>query len=117
MNIQYLDTGKRMSQATIHAGTVYTAGQVAGDPSADAAGQTRQILEAIDALLKSAGTSREHLLSTTVWLADMADFEAMNGVWDEWVVQGRAPTRACVESRLAGPQWKVEIRVTAALPE
>lgn len=117
MSIQHLDAGTRMSQATIHAGTVYTAGQVASDASADAAGQTRQILAAIDALLERAGTSREHLLSATIWVADMADFDAMNGAWDAWVNPGRPPVRACVEAKLAKPEWKVEIMVTAALPE
>lgn len=117
MSIQHLDAGARMSQATIHASTVYTAGQVASDTRADAAGQTRQILAAIDALLERAGTSSEHLLSATIWLADMADFDAMNSAWDAWVAPGHPPVRACVQAGLAKPEWKVEIMVSAALPE
>lgn len=117
MTIKYLESGARMSQVTIHSGTVYTAGQVASDTSADAAGQTQQILDGLDRLLKEAGTDKSQLLSATIWLADLADFAGMNSAWDKWVTSGRTPARACVEARLAKPEWKVEIMVVAALPE
>ena len=117
MTINYLTTGPRMSQVVIHGNTVYTAGQVATDSSADATGQTQQILAGLDQLLSEAGTDKGHLLSATIWVADMADFDAMNVAWDAWVVPGRTPARACVEAKLAKPEWKVEIMVTAALPE
>lgn len=106
-----------MSQVTIHNGTVYTAGQVATDASADAGAQTQQILDGLDSLLAKAGTDKSHLLSATIWVADMADFDAMNSAWDAWVTPGHTPARACVEARLAKPDWKVEIMVIAALPE
>jgi enamine deaminase RidA (YjgF/YER057c/UK114 family) len=115
MAIKYLKSGKRMSQVTIHAGTVYLAGQVADDTSVDTAGQTQQILNNLEQLLAEAGTDKSHLLSATIWLTDMADFGAMNSAWDAWVTPGRAPARACVEARLARPEWKVEIMVVAAL--
>ncbi len=57
------------------------------------------------------------MLSATVWLARIADFDAMNAVWDAWVPAGHAPARACVESRLARPDILVEIRVIAALEQ
>lgn len=117
MSIKYLHSNHRMSQATIHKDTVYLAGQVASDPSADTRGQTEQILAGIDALLAEAGTSKENLVSATIWLADMSEFAEMNVAWDAWVVPGRPPVRACVESNLAGPAWKVEIMVIAVLPE
>lgn len=117
MAIKYLVTGPRMSQVTVHGNTVYTAGQVATDASADATGQTQQILAGLDNLLAEAGTDKGHLLSATIWVADMADFAGMNTAWDAWVVPGRTPARACVEAKLAKPEWKVEIMVTAALPE
>ena len=72
------------------------------------------ILEQIDALLAEAGTDKSQLLSASIWLADMKDFAAMNEVWDAWVVPGETPARACVESRLAAPQFTVEIAVIAA---
>ena len=45
----------------------------------------------------------------------MADFAAMNEVWDAWVPEGHAPARACGEARLARDDLKVEIIVTAAV--
>jgi enamine deaminase RidA (YjgF/YER057c/UK114 family) len=103
-----------MSQAVIHGDTVYLAGQVADDTSADVAGQTRQILAKIDSLLAEAGTDKSKLLSVNVWLSDISTFDQMNSVWDEWVTPGSPPARATVESKLAGPQYKVEIMAVAA---
>ncbi len=113
--IQRLEAGPRMSEATVHGGLVYLAGQVPEDATADIAGQTRQVLEAIDALLAQAGSDRSRILRAQIYLADIADFAGMNAVWDRWVVPGQAPARATVEARLAQPDWKIEIVVTAAL--
>ncbi|MCX7064193.1 MAG: RidA family protein [Proteobacteria bacterium] len=115
MSIKRLHVGPRLSQVAIHGNTVYTAGIVAGDPPADAAGQTRQILASIDGYLAEAGTDKTQLLNVTIWLADIKDFAAMNQVWDAWVPKGNTPPRACVEAKLATPQYKVEIRVLAAI--
>jgi enamine deaminase RidA (YjgF/YER057c/UK114 family) len=104
-----------MSEASVHNGIVYLAGQVADDASADAAGQTRQVLAAIDALLAQAGSDKTRILRAQIFLADIADFAAMNSAWDEWVPAGNAPSRATVEAKLADPAWKVEIVVTAAV--
>ncbi len=116
MSIKRIDVGPRMSQAVIHGNTVYLAGQVAIDaPGKSAAEQTKNILDRIDALLAQAGSDKTKLLSATIWLADMADFAAMNGVWDAWVSAGNTPGRACVESKLAAPQFTVEIGIIAAI--
>lgn len=115
MSIQRIDSGDRMSQAVVHGGIVYTAGQVAQRaPGASAAEQTKDILARIDELLAEAGTDKTKALTANIWLASMDDFAAMNEVWDAWVSPGNAPCRACVESRLAAPQFTVEIAVTAA---
>jgi len=113
MSIERLHPGPRMSQAVIHGGIVYLAGQV-GAPGETATAQTRAILASIDELLAEAGTDRSHLLTATIWLADMADFAAMNVVWEEWIGGANAPTRATGEVRLATPDYRVEIIVTAA---
>ncbi|MGH6695739.1 RidA family protein [Sphingopyxis sp.] len=115
MNIERLHSGPRMSQAVIHGGIVYLAGQV-GAPGEDATAQTRAILASIDKLLAEAGTDRSHLLTAMIWLADMADFAAMNLIWEEWIGGANAPTRATGEVRLATPDYRVEIIVTAARP-
>ncbi|MSU90303.1 RidA family protein [Rhodobacteraceae bacterium 2CG4] len=113
MTISRIGTGPRMSQAVIHGDTVYLAGQV-GSPGADVATQTQECLDKVDGLLAQAGSGRDRLLQVTVWLTDMADFDAMNAVYDAWVVAGATPTRACGESRLASPEYRVEVIAVAA---
>jgi enamine deaminase RidA (YjgF/YER057c/UK114 family) len=115
-SITRLETGPRMSQAVIHGGTVYLAGVVADQPAEkDASAQTANILAKIDALLAKAGTDKTKILSAQIWLADMANFPAMNAHWDAWVAPGHTPARATVEAKLATPDYKVEIMVIAAL--
>lgn len=114
MSIERLHAGPRMSEATIHNGVVYLAGQVAQDPSLDVGAQTRQVLAAIDRLLAEAGSDRSRILQAQVFLADISDFAAMNAVWDAWVPPGHTPARATVEARLAAPEYRVEIKVIAA---
>jgi len=115
MTIERLHAGPRMSQAVVHNGVVYLAGQVAKDPAKDVAEQTREVLASIDSLLAQAGSDKSRMLCATIYLADMADFGTMNGVWDAWVVAGSAPARATVQASLATPKYKVEIMVTAAI--
>ncbi len=114
MSIQRFHVGPRLSEMAVHAGTIYLAGQVADDPTQDIAGQTRQVLAAIDRLLAEAGSDKTRILSTTIYIADMAEFSGMNSVWDSWVVQGGTPPRATVQAKLAKPEYKVEIQVIAA---
>ena len=114
MNIQRFHVGARLSEMAIHNGTVYLAGQVAADTSQDITGQTTQVLGSIDKLLAEAGSDKTRILSTTIYITDMADFPAMNAVWDAWVVAGATPPRATVKSELAKPAYKVEIQVVAA---
>jgi len=113
--IQRIDAGPRMSEASIHNGIVYLAGQVPEDTSLDIEGQTREVLTAIDAMLAQAGSDKTRILRAQIFLADIADFAGMNRAWDAWVVPGNAPARATVEAKLAKPEWKVEIVVTAAI--
>lgn len=104
-----------MSGMVVHNGVCYLAGQVAESGAADIRDQTREVLAAVDRLLAQAGTDKTRILRAEIFLADIADFAAMNEVWDGWVVSGSTPARATVQARLAQPQWKVEIVVTAAL--
>ena len=113
--IQRFDVGTRLSEMAVHNGTVYLAGQVPDDGTQDIAGQTRQVLAAIDALLARAGTDKTKILMAQVFLADLADFAGMNAVWDAWVPAGNAPPRATVQAKLAKPEWRIEVVVTAAV--
>ena len=113
MTIRRLEPGPRMSQAVVHGDTVYLAGQV-GAPGAGVAEQTRAVLAQIDRLLAEAGSDKSRILAATIWLADIDDFAEMNSVWDGWVDPANPPARATGESRLAAPEYKVEIIVIAA---
>lgn len=114
MTIKRIETGPRMSQAVVYGDTVYLAGQVADQPAGDVTGQTAAVLKQIDSLLAQAGSSKEKILSATIYLADMKTFGDMNKAWDAWVSAGNGPARATVEAKLAGPQYLVEIVVVAA---
>ena len=116
MSIQRFHIGARLSEMALHNNTIYLAGQVADDSALDIDGQTRQVLASIDKLLAEAGSDKTHILSTTIYLTDMADFPGMNSVWDAWVVSGATPPRATVEAQLAKSAYKVEIQVIAAKP-
>ena len=114
MEIKRLHVGKRLSEVAIHNGTVYLAGQVASDTTQDILGQTREVLGHIDRLLAEAGSDKSRILSTQIYITDMANFPAMNTVWETWVVPGQTPPRATVEAKLADPAGLVEIVVVAA---
>lgn len=113
--LQRYETGPRMSEMTVAHGVCYLAGQVAEDASADIKGQTRQVLSEIDRLLALAASDKTKILRAEIYLADIADFPAMNEVWDGWVSAGFTPARATVQAKLANPDWKVEIVITAAI--
>ncbi len=113
--IQRFDVGPRMSEMAVHNGVCYLAGQVAADGKQGIAGQTTQVLAQIDALLARAGSDKSKILRCEIFISDMADFAAMNTVWEAWVTPGQTPPRATVEALLAQPQWRVEMVVTAAL--
>ena len=107
-------TGQRMSQIVIHGDTVYLAGQVADDPTANITVQTQQITAKIDKLLEEAGSDKSKMLTAQLWVSNIGHFAQMNEVWDSWVPEGHAPARACIEARLASPDLLVEIGIVAA---
>ncbi len=120
MSIERIDPAGRASKIVVNrgtAGTVYLSGQVAEDPDADIQEQMRSTLARIDGLLERAGTNKDHLLCATIYLRDIDNhFAPMNEVWNDWVVDGHQPARACVEAHMARPALLVEISATAALP-
>jgi enamine deaminase RidA (YjgF/YER057c/UK114 family) len=115
MEITRLHVGKRLSEVAIHNGTVYLAGQIAEDTSADIGGQMREVLGHVDRLLAEAGSDKTCILMAQIYITDMAQFPGMNEVWDSWVATGHTPPRATVEAKLANPECLVEVVVTAAL--
>jgi enamine deaminase RidA (YjgF/YER057c/UK114 family) len=116
MALKRIDAGKRMSMAVIHNGMAYLAGFVAEENKGKSVlEQTKEILSAIDATLKKAGTSKENIVKANIWLTDIGTFAQMNEAWDGWVTPGVTPARATVESKLAAPGYDVEIMVEAAI--
>lgn len=113
-DIKRLHVGPRMSKIVTHNGVAYLAGLV-GNEDQSLAAQTADILDQIDSLLAEVGSNKERILRIEIWLADMGDFAAMNEIYDAWVPAGHNPARACGESALATPNFKVEMIVTAAL--
>jgi len=116
MTIKRFHSRSRMSQAVVHNGTVWLAGQV-GNPGESITGQTETILDTIESLLAEAGSDKSRILSATIWLSDMRHFNEMNAVWDSWLEPEYAPARACGEARLATPDYDVEIMIVAATGE
>lgn len=104
----------RLCNAVVHGDTIYLAGQIPEDATADAKAQTASVLAQIDALLAEAGSDKRHILSALVVLADIRDAPAMNEAWDAWADPAHPPARATIEGKLVNPGWKVEIIVTAA---
>ncbi|MBP0595316.1 RidA family protein [Paraburkholderia sp. LEh10] len=115
MVVACLYPGPRMSAASVHQGVVRLAGQVSEQPNLDVTAQTAGILESIDSLLEEAGSNKHQILFAQIFLADIADFPAMNIAWDAWVSRSDPPPRATVEGKLAVPGCTVEVVITAAL--
>ena len=113
-DIKRIGVGARMSEAVCYNGIVWVAGQV-GKPGGTVAQQTKDCLAEVDRILAEAGTDKSRVLSAQIWLADIASFSQMNAVWDKWVSPGNTPARATGEAKLATPDYKVEVIVTAAL--
>ena len=114
-DINRIDCGPRMSEAVVKGNRIYCSGMIPEDTSLDISGQVKQALAEIDSLLAKGGSDKTKILTATIWLSDIADFTAMNAVWDGWVVPGQTPARATVQARMNDPKLKVEIMVVAAI--
>ncbi|MCC7272816.1 MAG: RidA family protein [Alphaproteobacteria bacterium] len=97
-----------------HNGVLYLAGVVAEDVSADMEGQMRSIVAQIDQLLAAHGSSKDRILSATLYITDVAQKPALNKVWKEWLNAAHLPARAGIGVADLGPGVLVEVMVTAA---
>ena len=102
-DLKRIDPGPRLSEASIYGGLIYCSGMIPEDTSQDIAGQTRQALAEIDALLAKGGSDKTKILSAVIWLRDA------------WVVPGQTPARATTQAKLNDPDMKIEIMVVAAI--
>lgn len=112
MNVVRYQPGGRMAQATSYSGILFLAGQVAD--GVDAEEQTQKILANISAILGANKASKSSILSTTIYVANINDYDSVNRAWDSWLDKDNPPARACVEAGLAAPEYLVEIQVIAA---
>jgi len=104
------------SDAVVWNGVAYLPGVMPRDGTATLAEQTADVLAQIDALLALAGTSKDMLLTATIWMNNVKhDAAGFNAVWSAWLVPGRKPVRACIESSFQLPGL-MEVMVTAAVP-
>lgn len=113
MSIERHGTTRRYSDNVAHGNTVYLV-EVAQTLTADITVQTQEVLTSVEKQLTNAGSDKSRLLLVTIYLRDMADYAAMNAVWDKWILEDTAPTRACIETRLANPGMRIEMTVIAA---
>ncbi len=106
------------SQAVKANGLLFLSGQIALDPASgqvvagDVRAQTERVLENLKAVLEAGGSSLGQVLKTTVFLADMADFTAMNEVYGRYFAQ-EPPARSTVQAAALPHAVKVEIDLIA----
>ncbi len=113
MNIQRYGTTRRYSHMVAHNSTVYRV-EVPANLDADITAQTENLLASVEQLLIQAHSDKSRLLMVTIYLADMADYDAMNVVWEDWLPEDSAPVRACLQAKLSSPQYRIELVLTAA---
>ena len=110
------------NQAVRAGNLLFCSGQIALDPASgamvgggDVEAETRQVLRNLEAVLAAAGASPQQVVRTTVFLADLADFAAVNALYAEMFGSGVSPARACVEVAALPKGARVEIDCIAVL--
>lgn len=115
MSITRLRVGSRLSQVVIHGDTIYLTGCIAEQTKGKSVReQTREILMTIDRALAEAGSDKTKILSSSIYLADIATYTEMNAEWDAWVPEGHAPARATFQAKLPISATSVMIVCIAA---
>ena len=110
------------NQAVQAGGWLYCSGQIPLDPATgemvgagDVEAETRQVLRNLQDVLSAAGTDAAKVVRTTVYLVDLADFQAVNAIYAEMFGSGVSPARACVQVAALPKGSKVEIDCIAWL--
>ena len=111
--IERIGTNERLSPIVKHNGVIYLSGQLCSDETQGIQHQTTTMLEKVDNLLEEAGSDKSHILSATLYLKSMHDYADLNSVWNDWLPDGCAPARACVEAKMARESLLVEVSVIA----
>ena len=113
MEIKRYDVGATMSRVTEANGFLFFSGHVAA--KGESMEEQAQVLFArLDELFELFGTDKDHMVMTTIYMPDISQKEAFNKVWDQWIDEGCAPARVCVEAGLGQTPYRMEISVIAA---
>lgn len=112
-SIQRYGITRRWSDVVTYAGLAYFV-EVPDDPTLDAAKQFEQVFRQVEERLAKLGSGLERLLQVIVYLPHPADLATFNAMWDQWIPEGHAPSRACLHTQLAAPGYRVELVITAA---
>jgi enamine deaminase RidA (YjgF/YER057c/UK114 family) len=116
-NIERMQTTSRMSKVVAYGDLVFVCGQTANRSASafgDVPAQTHEAFARLDGLLAQAGSNRSCLVSATIHLRSMEDFEAMNAVWESWLPAGNGPARTTVQAPLSSPNLLVEVTAIVA---
>ena len=116
MKIERFDDRGFLSDIVVYGPWIWISGTVPDPSCTTIEEQTRDILSQIERRLEKVGSSKSDLLNVNIWLSDMEDWTAMNGVWTSWLDGTPAPARAVVGATLMKP-YKVEIAATAVQSE
>lgn len=117
MTIHRINPTKRWSDVTVFNGIAHFVEVAETDTSADVKGQVQQIFDQAEQMLASVDSDKTRILSVTIYVTDFANFDSLNEVWDNWFLEGTAPSRACVKVELADPNLLVEMAFVAAAGE
>lgn len=118
MNIDRYETvGDQFSRVVIHERTAYFAGLVTDKPDNSFEQQCVDVLDKLDGLLTTAGTTRRNLLSVTVYLKSFDDYECYRANWAAWIDLEALPARATVQADLRDPRLLIEVQAIAALED
>jgi enamine deaminase RidA (YjgF/YER057c/UK114 family) len=101
--------GGLMHLSVRHGDIIYLAGIVADDLSADMVGQTRDVLRQLEEFAAAHGLDQSHVLTATIYVTDLAERPAMNGVWQEFFDPAHLPARATIGVADLGPGVRLEM--------
>ncbi|ACL59144.1 RidA family protein [Methylobacterium nodulans] len=107
--------GGLLHEVVAHGGVLYFAGIVAENTDLDIAGQARDVLTQLDALLLAHGSDRQHVLQATAYLVDLGEKEGLNRAWKEFFGAAHLPARATIGVQDLGRDVRLELVVTAAI--
>ncbi len=113
-DIQRIGVQKRWSDVVIHRGTAYFV-EIPDDPTLGLEDQIRQVFSQVESRLAGFGSDMTKLLQVMVYLPEPEDFGTFNELWDAWLPEGHAPSRACVHCPLAAKGYRLELVLTAAV--